>query len=311
VTDIRKVPGVAAVQTPLYLEGEWKRVTKKTAVAVTLAGIMPGNDFTVPEITGGRMVADSDTNKIVISSWFVRDDPSIRVGQTIPLTINDQVYKFEIIGVYMQPNAPMGYVNENYLERVSPDISQISSVQIRTTGHSQQYLNAFAKDVEQQMKKRGYDVAYSLGINSIRGGMQGQFDFLILFLLIMAVMVAVVGGLGLAGTMSLNVLERTREIGVMRSIGASNRSVFQLVVVESLAVGLLSWIISIPLSIPMGYGFCLAIGMAFFEKVLPFSFSVTGIALWLVIVFVISVLASILPARNAVRLTVRDTLSYE
>lgn len=124
-------------------------------------------------------------------------------------------------------------------------------------------------------------------------------------------MVAIVGGLSLAGTMSLNVFERTREIGVMRSIGASNNAVFQLVVVESLLVGLMSWLLAVPLSIPMSYGFCVAIGMAFFEKVLPFVFSTSGAFIWLAIVVVISVAASLAPARNAVNLTVRDTLSYE
>ena len=62
-----------------------------------------------------------------------------------------------------------------------------------------------------------------------------------------AALLAVVGGLGLAGTMSLNVLERTREIGVMRAVGGSDGSVRLIVVFEGLFVGILSWVLSAPL----------------------------------------------------------------
>ena len=52
---------------------------------------------------------------------------------------------------------------------------------------------------------------------------------------------AVVGGLGLMGTMSINVLERTREIGVMRTIGAVDRAIRQTVIIEGLVIGLVTW----------------------------------------------------------------------
>ena len=65
---------------------------------------------------------------------------------------------------------------------------------------------------------------------------------LIIFLGGMAVLIAIVGGLGLASTMSLNVMERIREIGVMRAIGASSLSIQSMVIVEDMLIGLISWI---------------------------------------------------------------------
>ncbi len=59
-----------------------------------------------------------------------------------------------------------------------------------------------------------------------------------------------VGGLGLAGTMSMNVLERTREIGVMRAVGASDGAVLRVILVEGLLMAGLSWFLAIFLAVP-------------------------------------------------------------
>ena len=79
------------------------------------------------------------------------------------------------------------------------------------------------------------------------------------FLGVMAQLMIVVGGLGLGSTMSLGVLERTREIGVLRAIGARHGAILAMVQVEGLVVGILSWAIALPLSIPMS----LVLGKAF------------------------------------------------
>jgi putative ABC transport system permease protein len=165
--------------------------------------------------------------------------------------------------------------------------------------------------LEQSLKKAGFNVGYSLTIDTIRSSSISQFNFFIMFLLIMAALVAVVGGLGLAGTMGLNVLERTREIGVMRSIGAANASIRTLVSIESVTIGVLSWLVALPLSIPIGIGFCYAVGKAFFQKPLTYTFSLSGALIWLVLITIIAALASLAPAIRASRLTIRETLAYE
>lgn len=84
-----------------------------------------------------------------------------------------------------------------------------------------------------------------------------------------------------------------------------------MVTIESVLVGFLSWLIALPLSIPIGFGFCYAIGKAFFEKPLNFIFPVSGCFIWLGIVVVIAAVASLAPANRAAKLTIRETLAYE
>ena len=130
-------------------------------------------------------------------------------------------------------------------------------------------------------------------------------------MMVMAVLIAIVGGLGLMGTMSINVIERTREIGVMRAIGASNLDIQSIVIVEGLVVGLISWAISILLSFPITNVLTFGVGMAILTAPMPPVYDSNGIIAWLIFTIVLATIASALPARSASRLTVRDTLAYE
>jgi putative ABC transport system permease protein len=107
------------------------------------------------------------------------------------------------------------------------------------------------------------------------------------------------------------VLERTREIGVLRAIGASNGAVLRIVLVEGLLIGLISWALAIVLSFPVTLVLDTGVGSAMFQSPLKFAFGWTGLAGWLAGVLLLAVLASLLPAARAVRLTVRDVLAYE
>jgi putative ABC transport system permease protein len=72
--------------------------------------------------------------------------------------------------------------------------------------------------------------------------MTDRFNVVMTMLGMMSLLVVAVGTSGLMGNMSINVLERRREIGVMRAIGASDRAVMKIFLVEGLLIGLLSWV---------------------------------------------------------------------
>ena len=113
------------------------------------------------------------------------------------------------------------------------------------------------------------------------------------------------------GAMSINVLERAREIGVLRAIGAPNRGVAQVFIVEGVAIGVLSWMFGAALALPLGRLLSDTVGLPLMGAPLSFSFSTLGVWIWLGVVVVLSALASAIPAHNASRLTVREVLAYE
>jgi putative ABC transport system permease protein len=145
----------------------------------------------------------------------------------------------------------------------------------------------------------------------LRGTATKSVNTLVIFLLIMAVLTAVVGSIGLTGTMSINVLERTREIGVMRTIGAVDTVIMQSVIIEALVIGLITWLLAIGLSFPISSLLLTIIGEAMMGSVMSLTFTPLGMMLWLGVVIVLSVVASIMPARKAARLTINEVLAYE
>ena len=138
-----------------------------------------------------------------------------------------------------------------------------------------------------------------------------SLDTLVVFLLIMAILTAIVGSMGLTGTMGMNVLERTREIGIMRAIGADDRAVMRTVIAEGVVIGMISFVLAVILSVPFTYLLSTIVSLAVFQSPIDIVFTYMGYAIWLGLVLALSAIASILPARNAARLTIREVLAYE
>ncbi len=155
------------------------------------------------------------------------------------------------------------------------------------------------------------NVSTIASIGDMRLRMKEHLAVIAAFITFIAGMTVVVGGLGLASTMSINLVERRREIGVMRAIGASGRTLVKLIAVEALVIGLLSWIIAVVMAQPLNIIIGSVFGTVFFKSPLDIAFSHPGMMLWLAMVLVLAPAASLLSARKASQLPVHEVLAYE
>jgi putative ABC transport system permease protein len=164
--------------------------------------------------------------------------------------------------------------------------------------------------------ENAYDDA-GIGVRSViltedeRKEINSAFSIIIVLLMFMVVLLSFVGGLGLTGTMSLNVIDRSREIGVIRAFGGSNQAVIRIVVIEGVVIGAISWIFSLILAFPLTWVFCDMIGHSFLNMGLAYTYSIWGALLWLGLVILLAFVSSSIPARSAAQMTVREVLSYE
>lgn len=262
----------------------------------------------------GRWLLMEDTNAIVVNVDLLANEPDIRVGDAITLEIDRRKTVWNVVGTFRRVTTnrlPTAYVNAPYFSRLAHLVGQGTSLQVVTAQSEEEYTSQVVRDMEEHFRKSGIEVNSMWVTQSIRARVEYTFNVLASVLFLLAVLCGLVGALGLMGTMTLNVLERTREIGVMRAIGASSGVIRQIIIVEGWFIGILSWTFGAILSVPLSKFLSNALGIGTMRTPLTYGFSFTGVWLWLAIVLLLTTLASLLPAWNAARLTVRDVLAYE
>jgi putative ABC transport system permease protein len=310
--EARKVAGVARVEP---LAGTWMRRLRpdgNESDQISINGTRFDNDLIHPTLLAGRWLTPGDQNAIVVSTDLLRYETDLHVGDDMVLKYGERKLTWRIVGIYqggLQP--PRGFTSYDYLASITRLTGRAGWIQVVTDQHNQATRDRVVRELNQHFKSIGVQMSGSETIDDWHRTINNQFNVVVVFLMIMAVLLAVVGGLGLMGTMSINVLERTREIGVVRAIGASNGAVLRIVVVEGMLIGALSWMIGALLALPLSWLLNDAVGVAFIQMPLDFVYSLRGLLIWLGVVESLAALASFLPAWNAARLTVRDVLAYE
>jgi putative ABC transport system permease protein len=308
------IPGVTSVEG--WAEVSGTLISDKDEAGKQIQFVAPPSTSTLidPVMISGRWLMTGDENAIVIGNDMLKLYPDVQIGDWLTIKIKDKEMQWQIIGMYKiigNGEIPLLYANYEYLSRLTGEPGQAYSVRVLTEQHDRATQTRIRDQLMALYEAQGIGVSLSrLGVEFV-DDTKSQTDVLVYFMLGMAVMIAIVGGLGLMGTMSINVLERTREIGVMRAIGASNVDIQGIVIVEGMLIGLISWAVSILLSIPITVVLCFGVGTAIFTSPLPAVYGMSGIIAWLTFTVILATIASSLPARRASRLTVRDTLAYE
>lgn len=123
-----------------------------------------------------------------------------------------------------------------------------------------------------------------------------------------SLLMAVVGGIGLLTIMSINVFERQREIGVMRSVGATSAAIIKLFLLEGLLIGVTAWLVGLPLS----YGLSrLLIASVPFTEVITFHYTPLAPFAGLLLSLFVTIVATLYPSIRAARKTVHEILQYQ
>ncbi len=283
---------------------------------IEVAGVPVDIKTIEPNLFSGRWLQDADTRQVVINDDFLELEPQVEVGSAITLKVGNAERTFEVVGILSKHlSGARVYMNFDTFAKLTGRQHQADSIRVRTDvtqPGSAAVQDNVAAQLEQRFKDAGLSTSSSQTRHTSYEMFTSAFDIILLVLVIMAILLAVVGGLSLTGTMGMNILERTREIGVLRAVGASNKAVRQVVMVEGVVVGLISWIIGAILSAPVGQVLAAAVLRSVLKaNVVNYQYSVAGLLIWLALIVVIGIFASLGPARNAVSLSVREVLDYE
>ncbi|HJT67470.1 MAG TPA: FtsX-like permease family protein [Pyrinomonadaceae bacterium] len=280
---------------------------------------LAGDDFTViglpadsqllePQILDGRNLLPTDNDAIVVNNDLARRFSQMRVGQTVNVQVEGVQHSFRVVGRAREQFSPaIGYVPLNAIQ--APKV--VNSLRFALDHTDEDSVEVVKAEIDRRLEQNGIRARSSSSKAESRFGYDQHMLMIYMFLIVTSVIIGGVGGLGLMTTMSLNVLERRREMGLLRAIGATPRMVWLMIVAEGMMVGLLSWTMAALLAWPVSKLVGDGLVGAMFQSGLDFTFEWRGLAIWLVVSVGLSAVASFVPAWRASRTTVREALAYE
>ncbi len=310
------VPGIDLVEGWSIVRGEIILPDGNTGDSVQVFAPPGDSPLVQPILLKGRWIEPADHNAVAISERFASLFPDLEIGDPLKLQIDGKTTQWQVVGFFQLAGNASGYMVYTDFDSLtaitgskkSSAIYRIRSDQTNLTLAGQKQL---ARAAEDALTAHSIDIADASAGLLLSENTTNGLTVLTTFLLIMAFLTASVGSIGLAGTMSMNVMERTREIGIMRAVGATNRIIIKLVLSEGAMIGVISWLLSLAISFPISKLMSDVINTAIFGAPTGFTYSILGPILWMFIVIVLSLAASIIPAESASRLTIREVLAYE
>jgi putative ABC transport system permease protein len=264
--------------------------------------------------------------KLIAGRWFHGDEPDalvvsdvvagklhLNVGEKITFSDATDTATWTIIGeVSDQNNALSGGVSITTVddlhsfEKLPANLGQ--SFMIRAQDTSPQAVDRMANALNDMLTRAGLSPTV-MTEQQIVARNQTQFQVLTALLYVVSVIVAMVGILGLFNTLTISVLERRREIGILRSMGGTGWKIARVFWTEGITLAVVSWIAAVILGIPASYAFVSFIGAVLTP--LPFSFEPATLGIMLIFILIIASLASSGPAISAARVRVNDLLRYD
>ncbi len=279
-----------------------------------LIGVPDNSNLYLPMIVAGRWLLPTDERAVVMNEETAEEN-SIVLDDTITLNLGDLGDdKWQVVGFYrvlsVVPEPDAVYAPQDAIFRATTKHNVGQQLLVRTASADEATANAITTQLKEQFEGRNWEIADTQTIYETRSFFDNFFIQYLGMLFGLAIIMAMVGGIGLTGSLSISVVERTKEIGVMRAIGARTLVLLGMFVMEGVLQGLISWTVAVPVSFVLGRPLANIVGEAMFKVALDYQYNYQAVIIWLILVVIISTLASVMPARNATTISVRESLAY-
>jgi putative ABC transport system permease protein len=259
----------------------------------------------------GRWLESGDAPELVVNTRMLEEQPQLTVGARVDLAIGGLTSRWTVVGLVESagPTAA-AFVTRGSLARITGD-ARVTAILIRARDREPDAQAMLVTRVRDALEAGGLAVGSSQLTQASRRAFEDHLLMVGAFLLAMAQLTIIVGALALSSTMSLAVQERTREIGVLRAIGATPRAIMTMVQAEGLLIAIMSWLIAIPLSLPVSVLLARAFGRIMLPVTPTLIPGAIAVGLWLAVVVAVSLAACAWPAARATRIPTVAAIAYE
>ena len=267
--------------------------------------------FVKANVVEGQWLSPDNIDGAIVNLQALSFFPGLKVGDSIHLVVRGRALTARVEGLVREHlTGATVYLSAEAYARAMGEPGTTTGIRIGLSSMDMASATRTMSAIERSLESSGFKVAGSTSQAALGRALAGHLFILIFVLIVMSILMAVVGCLGLASAMATGVLERTREFAVMRAIGAGRAAILRTVIGESVFVAILSVVTAALLSAPLTVAVARVVGTSSLGPALGVV-SGTAIPLWLAIVLVGAAAASAYPAWSASRLTIREALAYQ
>ncbi|MEO8698443.1 MAG: FtsX-like permease family protein [Kofleriaceae bacterium] len=301
---LRDVPGVRTLEgwsaTPAALGAIVHTYPDGGHGSFALVAIPPGGSTLAHSpVVAGRWLEPGDSDGVVLGG------ARAQLGTRVTITVDGNATTFTVIGVVQEIGSSSAFVTDAAYRRVTGTTGS-SLLRIATTAATPAERAPILAELERRLAAQHAQVHYAMPTPALRSIIDDHIVLVVRAVIVMAGLLAFVGLLGLASATAINVAERTREIGIMKTIGATGPRIVWIFVAEAMAVAAASSLIAALLALPVTALVGARISLI---GAPPFTISYAALVGWPLVVVAGSGLACLLPALRAGRLSVTSTLS--
>ena len=302
---------VAKIETLGGSKGVIQTSRVETTADAAVIALPADTDLFKPEVLKGRWLEKSNEPEMVINQKVLETFENSVIGEYYTLNIKGNLLRVKLVGVIKEFALERIYIDKEVFNNLFNPDNLVKSIMFSAKDNSLEKIVVLEKDIEKALGPAAFNVA---NVESQSGRMQILYDHLnviLVMLLLMALVVLFVGSLGMASAMSINIIERTREIGVLRAIGATPKIIYRLFVAEGIIISAGSIILGLLLAWPLSVAASDFFGNLIMAYPFDFAFSFRGLLITLIVTSVLGWVASRAPASRSIRVSTREALSYE
>ncbi len=318
---LEKIKGISCVRAVEGWDHSPTSVSKENSIEVTstypdkghgsfaMLAIPVPTQLLKPNVVEGQWLSNPLANDVVLNQ---SSRGLLKIGEQVSLSIDGEPSRWNVIGFTEDVGAhATAYVSLNVFSNLTNTSGKVKMLRVSYTDRSKENAVKKNREVEALLEKENISVNTTIPVWLLQSAIAAHMKVLINSLMTMAILMGLVGTLGLMSTMSMNILERTREIGVMRAIGATPKKIRNLIVWEGLLIGGLSIFIALLVSLILSTYMGRLIGNMAFRTPLVLTVSILALGIWVLIIIAGSYIATLYPARRANKITTREALAYE
>ena len=279
---------------------------------VRLWGLPPDTRLYQPRLQEGRWFSSQEVDTAVVSAELAHA-LDLHLGNWLEVEANGSLRRFRIVGIAVDNSILLGSTLAGKVFAPRMVVSHMLSRQgvadffaVGLSDHAPSHVDRAIADIEERFRslRPGAQTVYT----DIEAAQRAS-QLLTLALVGMVLLVGFIGAIGVVNTLGLSVLERRREIGVLRAIGAQRRALLSVFLSEGLIMGALGWVAGLLCGYPLGMLFTHLMESVLFQ--IDFRFSPWLILASLLFTLALAAVASLGPALAASRMPAQQALRYE